>query len=322
MPAARRPCNLRGRTERDGRAAVRLPLFGHDIRRFGPVGRSDPDGQRSRAKARREEGRARLFGRARHLDHPEVAADHLWLRGGHLHRRPRPGRGAGAGAQEGAAARHQAAQHLHRGSARRVRARLRVPDVPGERALRGPVSARHLDRAPADRQEADRDRRAGRRRCGRARRHRQGQRPGALRARLLRAQARRDGDRAMAGMGLALARGAHRVRRAAPDPDRQGQAGRGAVLGRRQPAARLLRGEGAGRPRARGAGLRLFAHARSASRRPIGRRYVSVEFERGDAVGGRTASGCRRRACWPSSTGSDASTASAGSIWSRTASSA
>ena len=39
-----------------------------------------------------------------------------------------------------------------------------------------------------------------------------------------------------------------RLRRAAPDPDRQGQARRGAVLGRRQPAALLLRGQGAGGP--------------------------------------------------------------------------
>ena len=57
----------------------------------------------------------------------------------------------------------------------------------------------------------------------------------------------------------------HRLCRAAPDPDRQGQARRGAVLGRRQPPARLLRGQGAGGPRRRGAGLRLFAHHRSGS---------------------------------------------------------
>ena len=49
-------------------------------------------------------------------------------------------------------------QHLHRGSARGVRPRLRLPDVPGQRALRGPLPARHLDRPAADRQEADRDR--------------------------------------------------------------------------------------------------------------------------------------------------------------------
>ena len=129
-----------------------------------------------------QEGRARLLRRPRHLDHPEVAAEHLRLRGRDLHRRSRPGRGARAGAREGADARHQAGEHLHRGPARGVRARLRVPDVPRQRAVRGPLPARHLDRAAADRQEADRDRPRGRRRRRVPRRHRQGQRPGPLRA--------------------------------------------------------------------------------------------------------------------------------------------
>ena len=57
--------------------------------------------------------------------------------------------------------------------------------------------------------------------------------------------------------------GAHRLRRAAPDPDRQGQARRGAVLDRRQPPAHLLGRQGAGKSRRRSAGLRLFAHRRS-----------------------------------------------------------
>ncbi len=250
-----------------------------------------------------------------------MAADDLWLRGRDLHRRSRPGRGARAGAQEGADARHQAGEHLHRGSARGVRARLRVSDVPRQCALRGPVSARHLDRAAADRQEADRDRRESRRRCGRPWRDRQGQRPGALRARLLRAQARREGDRAVARMGLPLARGADRLRRAASDSDRQGQARRGAVLDRRQSAARLLRGQGAGRPGRGGAGLRLFAHRRSGSRRRTSRptsRSISSAAMRSRS----TARSCRRPSCSRSSTSSAASTASAGSIWSRTASSA
>ena len=192
-----------------------------------------------------------------------MAADHLWLRGRHLYRRSRPGRGARAGASEGADARHQAAEHLHRGFARGVRARLRLSDVPRQRALRGPISARHLDRAAAHRQEADRDRGAGRRRRRRPWRDRQGQRSGALRARLLCAQTRRQGHRAVARMGLSLARGADRLRRAEPDSDRQGQTRRGAVFDRRQPAAHLLRGQGAGKSRRRGAGLRLFAHRRS-----------------------------------------------------------
>ncbi len=42
-----------------------------------------------------QESRARLFRRTRHLGHPQVAAGHLRLRGGDLHRRHRPGRGAG-----------------------------------------------------------------------------------------------------------------------------------------------------------------------------------------------------------------------------------
>ena len=49
---------------------------------------------------------------------------------------------------------------LHRGPARGVRPRLRLPDVPRQRALRGHLPARHLDRPAADRQAPDRDRRA------------------------------------------------------------------------------------------------------------------------------------------------------------------
>ena len=57
-----------------------------------------------------------------------------------------------------------------------------------------------------------------------------------------------------------------RLRREAPDPGRQGQARRGAVLGRRQPAALLLGRQGAGRPGARAAALRLSAHHRAGGR--------------------------------------------------------
>ena len=45
-----------------------------------------------------------------------------------------------------------------------------------------------------------------------------------------------------------VAHRAARLRREAPDPDRQGQARRGAVLDRRQPAAHLVRGQGARGP--------------------------------------------------------------------------
>jgi hypothetical protein len=46
----------------------------------------------------------------------------------------------------------------------------------------------------------------------------------------------------------------------APDSDRQGQVRRGAVLGGRQPAALVLRGQGAGRSERRSAGNGLYAH--------------------------------------------------------------
>jgi pyruvate/2-oxoglutarate dehydrogenase complex dihydrolipoamide dehydrogenase (E3) component len=135
------------------------------------------------------QSRARLFRRARYLRHPQVAAGHLRLRGGDLHRRHRPGRGARAGARQGEKDGREG--DLHRGPARGVRARLRVPDVPRQHHLRRRVPARHLHRAAADRQAPGRDRQRDRRRRHLARRHRQGQRPGALRARRLRAEARR-----------------------------------------------------------------------------------------------------------------------------------
>ena len=59
--------------------------------------------------------------------------------------------------------------------------------------------------------------------------------------------------------------------RAAPDPDRQGQGGRGAVLGRRQPAALLLRGQGAGGSGDRGADLSSISAPSRRWRRPTRR---------------------------------------------------
>ena len=248
-----------------------------------------------------------------------MAADDLRRRGGDLHRRPRPGRGAGAGAQEGRDARHQG--DLHRGPARGVRPRLRLPDDPHERALRGRLPARHLDRPAADRQAAGRDRPRDRRRRHRPRRHRQGQRPGALRAHRLCARSQHQGDRAVARMGVQVAHRPHRLRREEPDPGAQGQARRGAVLGRRQPPALLLRGQGAGGPVGRAAALRLPAHGGAGGRARQG--------DRGrDRVQERRRGRARRQgdepgdACSPRSTRSAATTASAGSTWSRTASSA
>ena len=62
---------------------------------------------------------------------------------------------------------------------------------------------------------------------------------------------------------LHVAHQADRIRREAPDPDRQGQTRRGAVFGRRQSAARLVGRQSAGGPGAGSARLRLFAHHRS-----------------------------------------------------------
>ena len=64
---------------------------------------------------------------------------------------------------------------------------------------------------------------------------------------------------------------AHRLRREAPDPDRQGQARRGALLDRRQPLAHLLGGQGARGPGGGDAGIRLFAHHRPRNPRPTRR---------------------------------------------------
>ncbi len=157
-------------------------------------------------------------------------------------------------------ARHQAGEHLHRGPARGVRARLRLPDVPRQRALRGRLPARHLDRPAADRQEADRDR---------ARRPAPTPSPTAPPARATTRCASSSATTRWSPTSRSSRPGANGSSRAArscssspkaPDPDRQGQARRGAVLGRRQPAALLLRGQGAGGPGRRAAGIRLPAH--------------------------------------------------------------
>ncbi len=245
-----------------------------------------------------EEGGAGLFGRARYLGHPGLAQGDLWLRGGDLHRRYRPGRGAGAGARKGEASGRQI--HLHRRSARGVRARLRVPDVPRQRALRGQLSPWHLDRAAADRQAPDRDRHRGRRRRGRARRHRQGQRPGALRARLLRLEARHPRDRAVARVGPFLAHRAHRLCRGAPDPDPARQARRGAVLGGCQPPAHLGRGQNPRRPVGRAGGdSSLLAAPRSRPENAPDERPRNMSRSSfGAATPSRwTASRCRPRRC-------------------------
>ena len=114
-------------------------------------------------------------------------------------------------------------------------------------------------------------------------RHRQGQRPGALRAQLLRARARHQDHRALARMGPRLAHHADRLRREAPDSDRQGQARRGAVLGRRQPPAPVGRGQGAGGSLER-AGGDVYSRTVAPEAAPDRPTYVEIEFAGGDAV--------------------------------------
>jgi len=86
--------------------------------------------------------------------------------------------GARARARQGRADGRQG--DLHRRPPRRVRARLRLPDVSRERGVRGRVSSRNVHRAPAHREAADRDRARGWRGRGVPRRHGQGQRSGAF----------------------------------------------------------------------------------------------------------------------------------------------
>ena len=155
--------------------------------------------------------------------------------------------------------------------ARGVRARLRLPDAPRRRDLRGPVPARHVDRAAADRQAPGRDRARGGRRRRRPRRHRQGQRPGALRAHVRRAGAGADRHRALARVGLQGPRRPDRLRRARSafpiTVDR-----REALLERPQPAARQLRGRHPRGPLARARTTTCSSSRWRPRRRPTGPR--------------------------------------------------
>jgi hypothetical protein len=111
----------------------------------------------------------------------------IWLRGRDLHRRSRPGRGAGAGAQEGRAAGHQAEnifiEDLREEFVRdfvfpmfRANALYEGQYLLGTSIARPLIAKRQIEIAN------------GRRRCRLPWRDRQGQRPGPLRARLLRAE--------------------------------------------------------------------------------------------------------------------------------------
>ena len=92
---------------------------------------------------------------------------------------------------------------------------------------------------------------------------------------------------------------AARIRREAPDPDRQGQARRSAVFGRRQSAAFLLRGQGAGGPGAEAPDYVYSAHASIPKTRRTSR-PISRSASRRATRSRSTARNCRRPRCWPS----------------------
>ena len=269
-----------------------------DTRPDGPAARpgrhaiSDSSDGASDAE-RREEGRAGLFRRPRHLGHPALAAGLLSLRGGHLHRRSRPGRGAGARPRQGRAAwasSRSIIEDLQEEFVRdfvfpmfRANALYEGSYLLGTSIARPLIAKRLIEIAPRSR-----------RRRRRPRRHRQGQRPGPLRAGLLRAQPAHQGDRPLARVGPGQPRQADRVRRGAADPDPARQARRGPLLDRRQPAAHLLRGQGArgpvGRARRGHVHPHRLARRRRPTRRPMSRSASSAATP--VAVDGER---CRRR---------------------------
>ena len=113
----------------------------------------------------------------------------------------------------------------------------------------------------------------------------------------------------------------HGVRARAPDSDRQGQGGRGAVLGGRQPVALVLGGQGAGGPGQGSAAAGLSAHHVADGGAGQGDRGAD-RLRQGRSRQPRRQEAFARRAAHASSTRSARRTASAASIWSRTASSA
>ena len=161
----------------------------------------------------------------------------------------------------------RAGEHLHRGPARDLRARLRLPDVPRQRRVRGPLPPRHLHRPPAASPSASS--RSPRATGADAIAHgATGKGNDQVRFELS-AYALDPPIRVIAPWrewNLTSPHQTARIRRGKPDPDRQGQARRGPLLGRRQPPAHLLRGQGAGEPRRGGPALRLPAHHRPRGR--------------------------------------------------------
>ena len=174
-------------------------------------------------------------------------------------------------------------EHLHRGPARGVRPRLRLPDVPRQRRVRGPLPARHLDRPPAHRQAPGRDRRA---------RPARTPSPTAPPARATTRSASSSPPTRSTRRSSVIAPWREwdltsrtkliEFAEAEPDPDRQGQARRGPFSSTPTsctppPRARCWRTP----PRRRR--LRLPAHHRP-GKSPRHPEYVEIGFEQGDPV--------------------------------------
>ena len=141
------------------------------LRRVGGVGRAGA----SRGPLNAGTRGTRLFRRARHLDHCQVAPG--GARGGshHLHCGSGAERGPVLGAGARAADRDPSREHPYPGCARGVCAGLRVSDVSRQCALRRLLPARHGDRAAADCVASRGYRAQDGSRCDFAWRHRKGQ---------------------------------------------------------------------------------------------------------------------------------------------------
>src|SRR5438309_1589201 len=179
-------------------------------------------------------GGAGVFGRTGHIGDRALAARAIRRPGRVLRGR----RGAGRRRARGPGGESQTLRRgglRHRGPARGVRPRLRVPHAPCRGRIRQNLSARHLDGATGDRGPPGRPRPAHRRAGSGPRLHREGKRPGPLRAHLHRPRTRAAGDRPVAGVRRQGTRGPDRLRQGARH-SRTGDRGE-AVLDRPEPVA-------------------------------------------------------------------------------------
>jgi hypothetical protein len=103
--------------------------------------------------ARRYENSRRLLRWSRYLRPAPLAQTKIQRRNHRLLRRCRPGRRTRRPRGQGAL--HRRVEVLHRRPQGGLRRELHLPDDPGQRDLRGPLPARHLDRPPVHHQGHD-----------------------------------------------------------------------------------------------------------------------------------------------------------------------